>query len=364
MRVVFVSGVAVGGAARSTLELAEHLSKRDHDVAVLLTNRPGPSSLFGWCERLAIKTRRTPLLGATAAAIVRRPGRKMRAIRRDSIEQWEARVAENALGELLQRTQPDVAIVNSVPRRALRVMLDELRVAGIRSVLYIREAHAVTHLSVSRAQPDLVVSNAREYCDDAHSLGVDALFVPSVVDLSASMTPTSRRSVVLVNPAPENNPELVLRLADARPNDHFVLQESWPLKPSALADLRALVDSRTNVELRRRTDRPAEVYQDARILLATYPSGRPRVILEAQANGIPIVAFDRPALAEVAGPAGFFVDVLADDQAWIDALDHLDDPDTYATAVNASQAHARRDEVQPDHIVEQLETALRRLIED
>ncbi|MER7023868.1 glycosyltransferase [Streptomyces sp. NPDC000404] len=74
------------------------------------------------------------------------------------------------------------------------------------------------------------------------------------------------------------------------------------------------------------------VYSRARVMLmpSLYESWG-RVAVEAFASGIPVIAHPTPGLVEAMGAAGIFA--YRDDQnAWIDALRSLRDPDTWARA--------------------------------
>ncbi|PCR90101.1 glycosyltransferase family 4 protein [Natrinema ejinorense] len=54
-----------------------------------------------------------------------------------------------------------------------------------------------------------------------------------------------------------------------------------------------------------------------------------RVVLEAMWNGIPVVASHRGGIPEACGGAGLLVEEGAEPDAWVDALEKLDDPAVY-----------------------------------
>lgn len=85
------------------------------------------------------------------------------------------------------------------------------------------------------------------------------------------------------------------------------------------------------------------VYSRARVMLmpSLYESWG-RVAVEAYASGIPVIAHPTPGLVEALGQAGIFA-YRDDPNAWIDALDSLRDPDTWARA--SRRARARSDEL-------------------
>ncbi|MGC9437415.1 glycosyltransferase family 4 protein [Streptomyces sp. WG5] len=85
------------------------------------------------------------------------------------------------------------------------------------------------------------------------------------------------------------------------------------------------------------------VYSQARVVLmpSLYESWG-RVAVEAFASGIPVIAHPTPGLVEALGPAGIFA-YRDDPAAWIDVLNSLRDPGTWARA--SRRARARSDEL-------------------
>ena len=170
--------------------------------------------------------------------------------------------------------------------------------------------------------------------------------------------------MLFVNPTRGHGLARVLALARARPDVPFVIQESKPLDRRDLARLRARIGSAGNVELRRAVD-PGSLYADARILLAPYDvPNRPRVVLEAQANGIPVLAADVAGLRECVPPGGILVAPGAPADVWADALGALwDDHAGYDALAEAARNHAQRDDVRPGALVDRFEQALHGLLD-
>jgi glycosyltransferase involved in cell wall biosynthesis len=274
-----------------------------------------------------------------------------------------ATMPENAYLPLLRSFVPDAVVVNSVPRAAWSWMRRDLQRRRIASILYVREEHAITHLTVSGETPDLLVANSAVHAAALRAAGYPCIVVPSVIDRRGAEVRSTRECALLVNPVVENRVDLVLDLATRRPDIPFVLQESWPLDDKARMELETAVAATTNVELRPVVPDPAAVYRDARVLLATYPSGRPRVIPEAQHNGIPVLAADRPALVEAVGPGGVLVPEGADAAGWADALGSIwDDSARYEELSDLAREHDRRPELDPLVVVEQFEEAVAAVI--
>jgi len=264
---------------------------------------------------------------------------------------------------LCRRFRPDVVVVNTVYRRAWRSMRTRLRRLGIPSVLYLRESGALEHLSISAAPPDLLVSNSLSHTQAAAQLDFGAVTVPSVVEFEDCRVESTREKVLFVNPVPSRGLDTLLALADRRPDVAFVVLESSPLDHRDTQALRRRVGALGNVEFRQ-FEPPAAVYRDARVLVAPYQvPNSPRVVSEAQSNGIPVLATDLPGLADCVGSGGVLVPPAAPFEAWTDALAKLwDDPAAYRRYADLAAEHARRDEIQPDSVTSRFEAALAGLV--
>jgi glycosyltransferase involved in cell wall biosynthesis len=79
-------------------------------------------------------------------------------------------------------------------------------------------------------------------------------------------------------------------------------------------------------------------------------------VVEAQWNGIPVLATDLPAHLEAVGPGGLFVPAQAPPTAWATGLGALwDNHSTYERMCASARAHARHDDQDPACIVERFE---------
>jgi glycosyltransferase involved in cell wall biosynthesis len=360
VKLLFVSGVSIGGASKSTRALASVLEERGHAIEVVLGDGRERHPYFQRAVNAWVKLSHTPL-DAPLRALLRLPFRHSRLLDGQGAPRATriATIPENAYLPLLRSFGPDAVVVNSVPRAAWRWIRDDLRKRNIVSILYVREEHATTHLTISDEAPDLLVVNSESHARVLQAAGHDCLLVPSIIDRDEVTVESSRTCALLVNPVAENRVDLMLQLAALRPDIPFVLQESWPLDAAYRRELEADLAALPNVELRPHVSDPGAVYRDARVLLATYPSGRPRVIPEAQHNGIPVLARDRPALEEAVGPGGVLV---ADDggvQEWARALGSIwDDADRYEELSALAREHDRRPALDPQRIAETFEQAV------
>jgi glycosyltransferase involved in cell wall biosynthesis len=366
VRILFVSGTDVGGSAHSTRELAERLVGHGHDVGILFrVEGPRPRYVHKRAINLVTKLGSKPgarQVDRVAALIGRtpKPGTEP-----TPYQVWGSAVVENAVPGVLRRFAPDVVVASSIGRVAWKRIRALLAGLGIPSVLYIREESGLGHLSISQAPPDLLLANSHTNAQRAAALGTPATMIPSVVTVDRYLTDSTRERVLFVNPVPSYGLETALDLAAARPDVQFAFVEWWKLADDERRALNERLTAKLpNVELRPATTDPARVYADARVLLAPFLlDGRPRVVLEAQANGIPVLARDLPALRETVGTGGTLVPADAPIGAWADALGSIiDDPDAYAAACAAARAYANRDEVDPERIVVRFEQAIAGLL--
>jgi glycosyltransferase involved in cell wall biosynthesis len=366
MRMLFVSGTSVGGAARSTYELAALLAERGHVAATLVRDESAPRRTY--LHRRAVNLR-VKLGPRRAAPLVDRVARFIGARltadpNRSDAQAYCAVRPENALAGAVRVVRPDVVIVNSIDLPAWRQIRDDLRDLAIPVVLYIREETGLLHLSHSKVPPDLVFANATGHAESACELGYDAVVVPSVIDCAACAVESSRERVVFVNPTAMHGLDIALALARARADIPFAFLESWPISDTDVAALQAELRALPNTELRRFVPDPRVVYADARVLLAPYRyPGRSRVIAEAQCNGIPTLASNRYGLAEAVGAGGILADPDGQLHAWLDGLATLwDDKDAYAALSAAALEHSKRPEMQRATIAATVEKALGDLV--
>jgi glycosyltransferase involved in cell wall biosynthesis len=269
---------------------------------------------------------------------------------------WQSRFPGPCLPAVSKAHRPNVVVATSLDPRTWRAVQAHLAAAGTPSVLYLRAESTLQQLAAGPL-PDLVLANAQSLADGAAALGIDAVVVPSVVELDRCRVESTRQRVLFVNPIARRGLPVALAMARARPSIPFVIQETAALDRRDRARLRGRLGSLTNVAVRSPVSDPAAVYRDARILLAPYlVSNRPRVVLEAQSNAIPVLAADVPGLRECVPPGGVLVRPGAPLDEWLRALDELwEDPGRYAELAAAARRHSERAEVQPSVVVDLFE---------
>ncbi|MFC7489223.1 MULTISPECIES: glycosyltransferase [unclassified Knoellia] len=288
-------------------------------------------------------------------------GRKTRFLEVDGLRHRAAPVLENALLGAIRDFAPDVVIVSSVDRWAWRRISDACNAQRIPTILYIREESSLKHLATG-ALPTRLVANTPSLAHRLRADGHRCDFIPSVVDLTRVSGETSRTTALAINPTFIKGADVIWRLAEMLPSIPFVLQEAWPLDPAERAKVAQRCDQLSNVEFRHAQPPGPDLYSDARVLLAPYRvDSRPRVVLEAQANGIPVLGSDLPALVEAIGLGGLTMPV-ANTGPWVDALQRLwDDDGYYASLVAAARLHGQRPEVSAPVVTDLIEALLTEL---
>ena len=363
---MFVSTTRAGGSGLSQRQLAARLIARGHRVVILTDAEHGHRMVRYLYKRqvnLSTKLRGSPIRPALLR--LQRPfGQRVARAGEYEVPVYFSPVPENGYRTLMRWFAPDVVVASSIERVTWRRLRAQLRVDGIPSVLYLREQVAQGHLTISHAMPDLLLANSHSLAEQARRAGLDCLMIPSVIETDATRTTSTRQRVLLINPHPSYGGDRLWGVAHARPDIAFAAQESSHLPSEARAEVLAQIAQLPNVELRARTSDLRSIYRDARILFVPHRmDNRPRVVAEAQANGIPVVAAAYPGLVEAVGPGGVLVDPYAPDLAWVDAVSSLwDDPDRYHELVDAARNHSARPEVDPDAVTARFEEAVMTMV--
>ncbi len=364
MQIVFVSSVAAGGSGTSQRQLARRLADRGHRVDLLAATPTSRVVRPLYDHQVDLSTRLRSSRVRPALLALQRPwGRRLRHEDTPDFPTWFAAVPENGYRALRRGARPDVVVASSIERVTWRRLRAQLAAEAIPSVLYLREASAIGHLTITGAPPDLLLANAGSLARGAADAGFPCEVVPSVTEVDRARVDTTRETVLLVNPIPLLGGDRLFPIAAARPGLRFVVQESGLLTDEERERVHRLAGGLPNVEVRSFADDPAAVFRDARLLLVPHRvDNRPRVVLEAQTNGIPVIASDYPGLTESVGPGGTIVEDTDDPAPWLQAIDDALEPARYETLVRAARSHASRPDVVPERIVERFERLLADLV--
>lgn len=359
-RLLFVSSATTGGSGRSQRELATQLERKGHEVRFVVDGGSEARPTRALYEQLSDLVARSENLPGRRIIewIERQPGRRTRSAEIDGRLHVTSPIPQNALADQIREFAPDVVVANSLDRLAWRRVHHVCNRHGVPVVLYVRETDSLKHLEHGEL-PEVLVANAKSLQAALEGLGFPCSFVPSVIDMSTTLTASTRRVAFAINPIASRGVDVIWRLAEAAPEIPFVIQESWPLAPEELAEVHRRLAQLTNVEFRRNAPPGPLLYGDARVLLVPYRvDNRPRVITEAQSNGIPVLAADVPALSEAIDAGGSVVEI-DDIGAWVAELRLLwSNQQRYDQLAAAALAHSRRPEIDPATIAGEFEALI------
>ena len=131
--------------------------------------------------------------------------------------------------------------------------------------------------------------------------------------------------ILFVNPTPIKGVELMFALAAHCPDLPFLVVESWRIEPNWRAHCQHRARALGNMEWLGPQADMRPVYAQAKVLLmpSVWEESFGRTVLEAQLNGIPVLASNRGALPETVGDGGLTVDPHEPIEVWARALRDL-----------------------------------------
>jgi len=152
--------------------------------------------------------------------------------------------------------------------------------------------------------------------------GIACRVIPPVVRAEGVLAGATGGHVLFVNPVALKGVEFLFALAAACPELPFLVVESWNLNPAWRRYCRIRARALGNVRWLPATDDMRPVYAEARLLLmpSIWEEAFGRTVIEAQLNGLPVLASNRGALPEVVGDGGVTLDPHGPFDAWVSAL--------------------------------------------
>ncbi|MEO5671038.1 MAG: glycosyltransferase [Ramlibacter sp.] len=169
------------------------------------------------------------------------------------------------------------------------------------------------------ANSDFTAERWRALC------GLQCEVIPPVVRADGYIAASNGPKVLFVNPTPIKGVELMFALAAQCPDLSFLVVESWNLEPNWRQLCRHRARTLGNVEWCSPTDDMRTVYSQARLLLmpSVWEESFGRTVVEAQLNGLPVLASNRGALPATVGAGGLTLDPHAPVTDWAKALRRL-----------------------------------------
>lgn len=136
---------------------------------------------------------------------------------------------------------------------------------------------------------------------------------------------SDRRCLACMAATEEKGVRVVMRLADRMPHQRFLV--AGPASASIVADLAAM----PNVEYLGALKDPRAVYSRTRVLLvpSLVHDSSPRVVLEAQASGIPVIGADRGGIRHMIGKGGICLPEPCSESDFVGAVASMDSARAY-----------------------------------
>lgn len=187
----------------------------------------------------------------------------------------------------------------------------------------------------------------------AQAIGKPVEVVLPLVDAAAYRAEKrERRFITFVNPMPEKGVEVALEIARAMPEARFLfVKGKWGDR--SYASLSSLTLRNVEVWEYREDMRPVYAVTDILLVPSLWLETFGRVILEAQANGIPVVAADVGGIPFALGQGGLLVRPKGAAAGYVDALRRLrGDEAAYRRVSELALENSRRPEFDPERQVD------------
>jgi glycosyltransferase involved in cell wall biosynthesis len=153
--------------------------------------------------------------------------------------------------------------------------------------------------------------------------------------------------ITFINPIPLKGLDIAVRVAHLLPRRRFVFVEAWNMPAAQRRILDRQLSKLPNVTFRPRSVGLADVYGSTAVLLAPSqcPEAFSRVVLEACANGIPVLASRVGGVPEAMGESGVLFGRDDQPEQWARAIEEiLTDPGRFASLKAKALANAQRPE--------------------
>ena len=260
------------------------------------------------------------------------PGRQRRPLSQDSqlgYRVMRARHPETALAEAATSWCAEVIVVQT--GTSLLPMVIRSLATGLPTAVYLHNVE--THQLAGTLAPDPSLryfANSDFTAQRWRALsGIDCCVIPPIVDPERYLVDHTGEQVLFVNPTPIKGVEILFALAAACPELPFLVYESWHLAPAWREHCLVRAQALGNIRWCAPTLDMREAYAQAKVLLmpSIWEESFGRTVIEAQLNGLPVLASHRGALPALVGEGGITLDPHAPMADWAQALRQL-----YATA--------------------------------
>lgn len=253
---------------------------------------------------------------------------------------WRATQPEHALAEVAARWQASAIVVQT--GTSLLPMVVRSLATGLPTAVYLHNVE--THQLAGTLTPDPSLqyfANSDFTAERWRALcGIDCCVIPPIIDAERYLVAQTGEQVLFVNPTPIKGVEILFALAAACPELPFLVYESWNLAPAWREHCQQRARALGNVRWQAPTLDMRQAYAQARVLLmpSIWEESFGRTVIEAQLNGLPVLASHRGALPALVGQGGLTLEAHAPIADWAQALRHLYAQPEAAGAAGREQA--------------------------
>ena len=350
MKILFATGRPFypdlyGGAERSMQGLLMLLKQKGHE-----------------CEGIATHARS---LRASAFAAMRAFSRKRIKATRDQragFPVWRTRpwLLEDVFLTRMRALRPDIVLTQlgwagEIANWAL--------LENVRPMIFLRD-NVDRFFSDSQARNDRIgfVANSEYMAIWAEeTFGRRPCVIYPPVNVASMRTARAPHFVTFINPVKKKGLELALAVAEKLPHIPFLFVESWPLTPEEELELNSRLERFRNIEFWRRRRKVQEIYDVTRLLIVPSLWQEPfgRVIIEAQACGIPVLGRKVGGIPEAVGAGGIVLRTSADSDEWAATIESLIEDSVRMSVLRAAAVeNARLGPWAPNNVVASVESLL------
>lgn len=240
-----------------------------------------------------------------------------------------------------------------------REILALAKKSGCRTALYVLDVDHEENFRALESDPDVVFAVSEfTCCELRRRFGTESHVLYPLVDFDRYRTIRQDELVTMINPVRVKGVDIALELAECLPRQKFLFVEGWGTDPTIVERIERLPNAtymRKQIDMR-------EVYGRTRVLIvpSQWQEAFGRVVLEAQASGIPVIASRTGGLPEAVGDGGILIDGYRDPARWLTALQGLlEDRVSYQRLSEKALENTRRFELRRelDRLVEILNLA-------
>ncbi len=233
---------------------------------------------------------------------------------------------DSLIKQRIQKFNPDILLMDQVKTlEELKKILPELNIPivfRIASIEFINEEH-----DLDWGKHIFPISNSHFTAGIVKKhLGIDTPVVYPVVDFEKYRTVRENpQYITFVNPVPLKGVDLALDIAAAMPDRQFLFVEGWGGQSKQIDELKNKMSGLTNITLFPFARDMRTIYAKTKLLIvpSLFEEAFGRVVVEAQVNGIPVVARNVGGLSESVGNGGVLMKPDASAQEWRDVIEDI-----------------------------------------